>query len=593
MTKKLKRRSLKAADGAAPAAPTTVDTTTGKIDPEIPLETLTGISGIGAVVAKRVLEIAPTVSSLWGRWADAGTFASEVKGLSAAGASKIWDKVRDAWPSLAPQTTAQKVTKAAAAAPEPAPTPPAAKPKLKPAAPLVPEVVPASVKSLNHLPAPYNNFTDEQLKVLLPTLTGYLLTQVSDYLEPPPPPDPGLRGRPRRGPMTEPHLPPQLAGLNPDQLTAIAPTLDQETRELVERYVAWATEEVAGESAPEPEPTLPAGYEEFTIDQLNALLPTLTGDVEAQVRAYLWHSPAPSAPAVVVSGLVADNNLVQQTDSSVVEVVKKPVMGNMLDFFKKEAARYSNGGGGGKTPFVKLTSGRNVLRLLGPYKTGSAPFRLFKNHTYTAGGRTQFALCFNWIRSDETIARYLLDEGKISTGDILAARELGDPMQELPIRLSQQDRKTEAKNMWARTRYLWNVIDRSTGEHKVWESSKTFFDQVALWDESGNLVGGLLSVYPDLFDPIVGRDLQINGNGKDGTDRRYLPPLALEPSPSGLPDTAKMFDLDAVVARKAKKWNEKAEALFALSGRLANSVGMTPNEWLGAADRDSDDDIPF
>jgi hypothetical protein len=127
---------------------------------------------------------------------------------------------------------------------------------------------------------------------------------------------------------------------------------------------------------------------------------------------------------------------------------------------------------------------------------------------------------------------------------------------------------------------VWAVADRDTGDEvvRVFESSKTFADTIQ------SLLDG---DYPDLFDYEEGFDVKVVGNGRDGTARRYQPPVVARES-SELGWEPEIPNLIRFVVRNAVPFATRVAQLFAAKGDEAVQMGFHPSSF--GVELDDDDE---
>lgn len=215
-----------------------------------------------------------------------------------------------------------------------------------------------------------------------------------------------------------------------------------------------------------------------------------------------------------------------------------------------------------KTPFIKLTSGTSILRLLPSFNEEPLPYRVRVGNRYnTPDGYFRIAMDLQFVLDDEFLLDAALTGDLITNKDVEMVMQYGDPFKTLAKAIKdmefedEEEQKKHLRNVNPRKTYLWNAIDRQEGGQ-----------QVAVWESSSDLrnkVIALLKTYPELFDAEAGFDIQIMGNGKEGLARRYTTVLPLrDPSAVGFDYVSQLTDLDAFNTRTIIGYAEKLRVLF-------------------------------
>jgi hypothetical protein len=233
---------------------------------------------------------------------------------------------------------------------------------------------------------------------------------------------------------------------------------------------------------------------------------------------------------------------------------------NVNDAFFQAVAQ----SGGTKTNFTKLNAGDTYLRLLSfANESDPTPFRINRVHDWKIDGRFQKSMEFGYLVGMPALLERAIDEGKVSNEDIALYKAHGDPFTKLAEKQQAAGQKV-AKGLWARTRYIMNVVNRDAdGEVAILE----------IGPQLVKMIGGVLQTFDDLFDAENGRDILIKGNNKAGLQRRYesVSP-AKDPSPVGF--EYELIDLDAVMLRSIVPYTDKVDALFRVHGELAAQYGL-------------------
>lgn len=220
--------------------------------------------------------------------------------------------------------------------------------------------------------------------------------------------------------------------------------------------------------------------------------------------------------------------------------------------------------GGSKTNFTKLNPEDTFLRLLSfANEDDPSPFRINRVHDWKIDGRFQKSMEYGYLLGLPNLLTRAVDEGKVTNEDIALAKKHGDPFTKLGEKMQASGQKV-ARGLWARTRYMMNVVNRDAdGEVAILE----------IGPQLVKMIGGVLQTFDDLFDAENGRDILIKGNGKAGLQRRYesVSP-AKDTSPVGF--EYELIDLDAVLIRSIVPYTDKVDALFRVHGELAAQYGL-------------------
>jgi hypothetical protein len=232
-----------------------------------------------------------------------------------------------------------------------------------------------------------------------------------------------------------------------------------------------------------------------------------------------------------------------------------------------------------KTPFIKLTSGTSVVRLLPSFNDVLLPYRVRVGNRYnTPDGYFRIAMDLEFVVEDEFLLDAALTNDLITNKDVEMVTQYGDPFNKLAKAIKdfdfedEEEQKKHLRNVRPRKTYLWNAVSRDEGGEQVsvWESSK---------DLRGKVVA-LLKTYPELFDPEVGFDIQIIGNGKEGLARRYESVLPMrDPSPVGFNYVPQLVDLDEFNLRTVVGYAEKLRILFQQHAELIEMVGLSLSDF--------------
>lgn len=218
-----------------------------------------------------------------------------------------------------------------------------------------------------------------------------------------------------------------------------------------------------------------------------------------------------------------------------------------------EDAKPSEGGGGNFGEWLKLHTKENVLRVAPPWSEEGSPFRKLLSHNgpfrspfMTAEGKRVAPLCLRYLfaTDQQHLADIALDAGKITADDEKLVKEYGCPMCQLPITLKADKKDKEAANHWARTQYIWNVVNREDGKLYKYSCSKKIATPIE----------AMFKMYPQVFDPVEGRDMTVVATGENET-RRYDPPV-FAPFNSPLEYEGELNDLDDVMLIGVRGFDE-------------------------------------
>lgn len=537
--RRLRRRSLSNETFSTPST----QTVSSSVEAEESLEkSLLGIPGVGSTVAARVVEVCRNSRSVL-EGMPVETLAESVQGLSLAGAKKIKGALFGTpdLPTLGASTSTQADPPTGA---EESPKHPFSlaslpeKPQAHTQAPAADSVEEEEEEEVvQELPDFLASMEVGMLEKMIPTLAPDMQKLVLEKIK--------KEKAEKEKVYTKEDLPEYLQVLTIPQLKSLAPSLQGEAKEIV-LYL------VSNEGSSEVEDTNPV-TEKF--------------------------EPGPAFTTENTNVNMESPTAVKQ-ESSLAKTVGYS-SSSILDAFRK--ASFSSSGS--RISYIKLNANKNVLRLL----PGEPLYLEFKYHVYVQNSKRTFALDFNWLRNQPKMLEVLTNSGALSQREIAVMKDLGDPFTTLGWSMIEQgegEAKEAVKSMrlLPSVRCLWNAVARQDGGDVVgiFESSNTFRDSLATFDKQGNLIGGLLSLYPNLFDLETGHDININGNSKDGRARRYGPPL---PFPQGSKALRKggdfsPLDLYKVAAKKYLSYKQKVVDFWTMYEEQAVSVGMSKNDWM-------------
>lgn len=233
---------------------------------------------------------------------------------------------------------------------------------------------------------------------------------------------------------------------------------------------------------------------------------------------------------------------------------------------------------GNKLPYMKLTSGRNQIRLLGPKDpaVNPSPTLHIRFNKWDAGKYTAEAIDLDWLFSDADRTAKAIASGRVTQEDFKLWQKYGrDPWTIAgdAVRDVNIDKKRKPY-LFPNNRFLFNAINRADGQVYLYGVGKQTYD-------------AFLSIIDDydILDEENGYDLLVKGNGQDNLQRRYTITPVPQPSPAGLEDSSQMVDLEAAALRNVVSWETKVRALFKEHGDfLAKYTDLTPESFGVSAD---------
>jgi hypothetical protein len=226
---------------------------------------------------------------------------------------------------------------------------------------------------------------------------------------------------------------------------------------------------------------------------------------------------------------------------------------------------------GTKTPFLKLTSGDNRVRILGPKypDVEPLPFLFHKVHKYRTQGKFFELVDFDWLFSNPGLAERAIKLGKVSRDDFAKwQRYGGDPWTIAGNRardLGYGGKDSDAPYLFPTASWAYNVLNRADGKVYLWVAGK----------QKQQALEGIYAE-ADVFSEEDGHDINLKGNGQDGKERRYSVIAVVKPSAAGDFDPESLTDLGEYAIRRAKSWDAKVMALFGVYGKFMASLGLTP-----------------
>lgn len=240
------------------------------------------------------------------------------------------------------------------------------------------------------------------------------------------------------------------------------------------------------------------------------------------------------------------------------------------------AKTYSGGGGSG-VPYLKLTSGKNLIRILPGAVEGESFVFPVRQNTERSAGRFFTSLELSFVFGNGALHDRALKAGKLTRLDFERFQQYGDPYIETMKKLKDAEIKLPSgKAFWPQTKYYMNVVNREDNQVYLWEASNKAFQKIKSLigeiNEDGEYVPG---EYSDLLDPEEGFDLLIEGNGQDGNARRYTDPQPVRSaSPIG-EVTGDRVDFIDVALGKVVSWETRARTMLTHYGEFAQKVGVT------------------
>ena len=234
---------------------------------------------------------------------------------------------------------------------------------------------------------------------------------------------------------------------------------------------------------------------------------------------------------------------------------------------------YARAATSGGSPFLSLSSGKNVVRLLGPKDPDVDPIPFLATRIHRlSGGRD--AIDLDWLFADPARIKRALDSGKVSEYDVRQWQRYGrDPFNAAATRA--KDRGMSGKDsgwpyLFSSAKYFYNAAlrndDGTLGAPKLLCFGKEKQDQLqALYEDF------------DVFDEGEdGYDFKLVGNGQNGMQRRYSLMPVPSPCPAGDFSVGAMKDFwKDVVLYRVMGWDAKVMALFAHADFMA-ALGLTP-----------------
>jgi hypothetical protein len=247
------------------------------------------------------------------------------------------------------------------------------------------------------------------------------------------------------------------------------------------------------------------------------------------------------------------------------------------------------GGFSGDNQWLKMEAGSYTLRIGPPWSDAGLPTRkLVNHHGFTIDGKQRAPMCYRFIFENEDIAKILVKINALSVEDWKAFKKYGCPGCILPQRIADQQGQDAARELWPRTQFLWNVVNRKDGKLYSWSTSTKIYEVIRTNFKMDN----------DLFHPEKGRDLMIEATGS-GMARRYgAPVFSPKSSPLGL-DPYKPFNLDTAMAKGVITFAEFVAAVvanktnFNIDDRLGDIPHVGNSAPVDKPFEATDDDIPF
>lgn len=216
--------------------------------------------------------------------------------------------------------------------------------------------------------------------------------------------------------------------------------------------------------------------------------------------------------------------------------------------------------GGGDSAWLKLAEGTHTLRICPPFAEDGVPYRkaeIFQNLTGQDGKKIH-PLSFDFFFSNGRLAKYLVQQKKVTKIDFDLWKKHGDPLKKLAEAVSTLGDKSEgAKKLWPSKKFFFNVVNRQDGKVYKMQQSKKFFEAVE----------AQFKMSPNLFDPNTGFDFMITATGS-GFQRRYSAPIFIQ-NPTPLNTQGTLHNLDDVLANSVYGYHVVLEA-------MASTVALQP-----------------
>lgn len=291
-------------------------------------------------------------------------------------------------------------------------------------------------------------------------------------------------------------------------------------------------------------------------------------------------APAPKAAAVTKATPQAAAPAAPAATSAAVS--SKPRVYTPEEIRAAWAGARASQGGGAKTPFLKLTSGSNAIRLL-PRSDSPVPFYAARLHTYRKQGRNYDLVDLQFLFGDQARAERAIEMGKVTKADFQKFNTYGDPFTHTASLVKAMNLpKGTTPNLWPTDKFYCNVLNRAAEGVYLWTPGKKTMDQIEAFAD------GELEL---LVDPAEGFDIKVKGNGEEGQARRYTYSLDRKASVAEY-DPAELLDLEKIVLSRAVGFDAKVQALFGAYPELMELLGLTPSSFglAGAAPSAAGDD---
>lgn len=234
----------------------------------------------------------------------------------------------------------------------------------------------------------------------------------------------------------------------------------------------------------------------------------------------------------------------------------------------------------GGNNYISLSKGTTELKvLLDPQGLINFPYK--RHRGANVEGKFQSALDLGWladmtVNGQRELWDYLLEKGKVQEADLARIVEKGDPATRLRVALEQkgmtfEEIKKGKMNPIAQTRVVWNVYSVTEQQAGIMETGPQAAEKFDL------LVGRGKHELEDIFGggPV---SWVVEGNGKDGFERRYEYFLEKETALETVPQTKSLV---AHAAYGFLTLEEKAEFVLRSYGELAAKAGMTKKKLVG------------
>lgn len=232
---------------------------------------------------------------------------------------------------------------------------------------------------------------------------------------------------------------------------------------------------------------------------------------------------------------------------------------NALKNLQQTKQLYSNS----ESIYWKCSAGLHPIRICPPWSEEGTPTRMLVSHSNykTKEGNFRSPLCFNYAFTQQEIAIALKKKNVIKKEDLELFGKIGC----VYCRISDTKKQLEGKkanNTYAKTGYLWNIVDRADNKVYVFRSGNGLLDAMNM----------MYSVWPKIFDVNEGMDIMVNATGEK-LGRRYTYNLISNPTPLGV-ELNKLHDLDQCMADGYTNISEALELIVASYPQMVQLLSL-------------------